>query len=111
MNRTIRISIRGRIIMAYLLVTIALLWVGPSMAQGYGIYDNRTGQFLGNVNSSKIDPNSISNPWGRYGSRWSPDSINNPYNMNSPRNPYNPTNSGYQVPSTPGVDTSMYRLY
>jgi hypothetical protein len=40
------------------------------------------------------DPESISNPFGRYGSRFSPDSINNPYgagnrfDINSPTNPY-----------------------
>lgn len=36
------------------------------------------GQYLGNLNSNRLDPNSISNPIGRYGSPISPDSINNP---------------------------------
>jgi len=40
---------------------------------------NRQYQYSGNVNSNSLDPNSISNPLGRYGSPLSPDSINNPY--------------------------------
>ena len=33
---------------------------------------------LGTVNQNRFDPNSISNPFGRYGSPLSPDSIHNP---------------------------------
>ena len=53
------------------------------------------GQFLGNVNSNRFDPNSIANPYGQYGYPYSPNSINNqygqygnPYSPNSVRNPY-----------------------
>lgn len=53
------------------------------------------GQYLGNLNSNRYDPNSVSNPYGQYGSRYSPNSINNPYSQygspyspNSVRNPY-----------------------
>lgn len=53
------------------------------------------GHYLGNVNTNKYDPNSISNPYGRYGNPYSPDSINNPYgrygnpySAQSVRNPY-----------------------
>ena len=35
-------------------------------------------KYLGN-NGSKYDPNSVNNPYGRYGSRYSADSINNKY--------------------------------
>lgn len=53
-----------------------------AMAQLYGgspqIYSN-DGKYLGNLNSNRYDPNSVSNPYGQYGSRYSADSINNPY--------------------------------
>lgn len=57
------------------------------------IYDSE-GNFRGNVNSNQYDPDSISNPYGRYGSQYSSDSIKNPYgaggryNSDSPYNPY-----------------------
>ncbi len=53
------------------------------------------GKYLGDLNSNKYDPNSVSNPYGQYGSKYSPDSINNPYGTygskysnQSPNNPY-----------------------
>jgi hypothetical protein len=36
-------------------------------------------QYLGNLSANRYDPNSTSNPYGRYGNPYSPDSINNPY--------------------------------
>ena len=44
--------------------------------------------------------NSIANPYGRYGSQYSPDSINNPYGAGSryaPDSPYNPYGQGMRV--------------
>jgi hypothetical protein len=53
------------------------------------------GTYLGNLNTNRFDPNSVSNPYGQYGSPYSPNSINNPYGQygnpyspNSVRNPY-----------------------
>jgi hypothetical protein len=53
------------------------------------------GTYLGEMNRNKYDPNSISNPYGEYGSKYSPKSINNPYGVygskysdQSPNNPY-----------------------
>lgn len=37
------------------------------------------GEYMGNLNDNQFDPNSVSNPFGRYGSKYSSDSINNPY--------------------------------
>ena len=61
---------------------------------GPGLYDNNGG-FHGNLNSNQYDPNSVSNPYGQYGSQYSSDSINNPYGQygsqyssESPNNPY-----------------------
>ena len=39
---------------------------------------SQDGKYLGKVSSNTLDPDSISNPVGRYGSPISPDSINNP---------------------------------
>ncbi|HCC85993.1 MAG: Uncharacterized protein XD92_0069 [Proteiniphilum acetatigenes] len=36
------------------------------------------GQYLGKITSNKSDPDAITNPYGRYGSRYSPFSIFNP---------------------------------
>ena len=63
------------------------------------LYD-KSGNYLGNVNKNPYDPNSISNPYGTYGSPYSPKSVNNPYGTyGSPyssegvANPYGSTNS------------------
>ena len=48
---------------------------------------------LGNFNSNKYDPNSVSNPYGQYGSPYSPKSVHNPYGVyGSPYSPYSATN-------------------
>ena len=61
---------------------------------GPKLYDSN-GDFHGNVNSNPYDPNSVSNPYGQYGSPYSPNSVNNPngvygspYGVESPNNPY-----------------------
>jgi len=62
----------------YLFVTVLLLCFDV-FAQQPILVDPNTGKYLGNYNSNPYDPNSISNPFGRYGSVYSPDSIRNPY--------------------------------
>jgi len=47
---------------------------------GPKLYGN-DGQFLGNLNSNQYDPNSVSNPYGQYGSKYSSTSINNQYSQ------------------------------
>lgn len=49
------------------------------------------GQYLGNLNENRYDPNSVANPYGRYGNPYSPDSINNPYGRYG--NPYSPNSA------------------
>ena len=56
---------------------------------------SQDGKYLGNLNTNQYDPNSVSNPYGKYGNPYSPDSINNqygvygnPYSNQSVRNPY-----------------------
>lgn len=42
------------------------------------LVDRKTGYYLGNLSTNQNDPDSVSNPNGRYGSKDSKDSINNP---------------------------------
>ena len=39
----------------------------------------QAGEYLGKLSSNKYDPDSVSNPYGTYGSKYSSKSINNPY--------------------------------
>ena len=74
-----------------------VLSVGAAAAQAGGppqIY-SPNGKYLGNLSSNPYDPNSVSNPYGTYGSPYSPNSIRNPYGQygspysnTSPTNPY-----------------------
>ena len=53
---------------------------------------NSQGQFMGNLNSNQFDPNSVANPFGKYGNQFSPTSINNPFGAGNPFSPDSPTN-------------------
>lgn len=66
----------------------------PYTTQGGRIY-SQDGAYLGRLNSNRYDPESVANPYGRYGSPYSANSINNPfgrygspYSVESARNPY-----------------------
>ena len=59
------------------------------------LVDRQTGKYLGTLSSNPNDPDSVSNPFGQYGSQYSQDSINNslgeygsPYSNKSINNPY-----------------------
>ena len=59
------------------------------------LIDQKTGQYLGNLSTNQDDPDSVSNPHGRYGSKTSEDSINNingkygsPQSNDNMNNPY-----------------------
>jgi hypothetical protein len=67
------------------------------------------GQYLGNLNGNRFDPNSVSNPFGRYGNQFSPDSINNPFSRwgsqfspDGVRNPFATGGSGVYGAPRPG---------
>lgn len=50
-------------------------------------------RYLGTLSSNPYDPDSVSSPFGVYGSRYSPDSVNNPYGRyGSPYSPYSARN-------------------
>lgn len=57
------------------------------------LIDPKTGKYLGTLSNNRYDPNSVSNPYGQYGSKYSPDSINNPYGQYGSRySPDSPNN-------------------
>ena len=56
---------------------------------------SKDGKYLGKLSNNRLDPDSTSNPLGRYGSSLSPDSINNSlgkygsrFSNESANNPY-----------------------
>jgi hypothetical protein len=57
------------------------------------LYDSQ-GNYRGKLSTNQFDPDSGSTPYDRYGNKFSPDSINNPFgagnqfNPDSPNNPY-----------------------
>jgi hypothetical protein len=68
--------------------------LNPYTSQGGRIIAH-DGTYLGRLNANRYDPESVANPYGRYGSRYSSTSINNPYSAygsrysnQSARNPY-----------------------
>lgn len=67
---------------------IFLLVTGAQAQTGSPIIVSPDGKYLGNLNSNPYDPNSVNNPYGRYGNPYSSDSINNPYGQYG--NPYSP---------------------
>jgi hypothetical protein len=87
------------IIISIVFILPAIAFAGPP-----GIYAP-DGTYLGNLSSNPYDPNSVSNPYGQYGSPYSPYSINNPYGQYgspySPNSPNNPYAVGGQRPPQP----------
>jgi|ERR1700687_3864601 len=59
------------------------------------------GVFLGVLSANKYDPNSVSNPYGPYGSKYSPTSINNPYSVYG--SPYSPLSATNPYATTPPI--------
>lgn len=45
-------------------------------------------EYIGKLSANPYDPDSVSNPYGRYGSPYSPYGGGNPYRSDSPTNPY-----------------------
>lgn len=55
------------------------------------LYDQE-GHYRGKLSTNQYDPDSVSNPYGRYDSPYSPDSIKNPFGAGNPYSPSSPTN-------------------
>jgi hypothetical protein len=74
--------------MKTLIVTLAIIAATPAVAWDFRDSSNSPkiyspqGEYLGNLNGNEFDPNSVANPFGRYGSEFSYDSVNNPYGPN-----------------------------
>lgn len=64
-------------ILAFTFLSLGIFYSGAARAQAPEIYSS-DGKYLGNLSANVLDPNSVNNPIGRYGSPLSSDSINNP---------------------------------
>ena len=81
--------------MKKMVLLISLVMAAVANAAPPILIDQKTGKYLGNLSTNQNDPDSVSNPHGRYGSKDSEDSINNPdgkygnsQSNDSPNNPY-----------------------
>ena len=78
--------------MRMLLAVMLLALAGVVEAQ-VSITVGPQGQYLGNPSANRLDPDSVSNPLGRFGSPLSPESVSNPIGRwGSPLNPSSVTN-------------------
>jgi len=78
--------------MTKILILAALLFPAMAFSATPGIYAP-DGTFLGDLSTNPYDPNSVNNPYGKYGSPYSPLSIKNPYSLyGSPYSPLSPNN-------------------
>src|SRR5215510_11755618 len=65
------------------------------------LYDQQ-GHYRGKLSANPYDPDSVSNPYGRYGNPYSADSLKNPYGAGNPYAPDSPTNpygKGWRIES------------
>jgi hypothetical protein len=74
--------------------------LNPYTTAGGKIYA-QDGTYLGRLNSNRYDPESVSNPYGTYGSPYSSTSINNPYS--SYGSPYSSEAATNPYTSTPPI--------
>lgn len=80
----------NKILLSVILLISTSVFAAPPI-----LVDRATGKYLGTLSSNPYDSDSVSNPYGRYGSIHSADSINNPYGKygsqysnDSANNPY-----------------------
>ena len=66
------------------------------------------GTYLGKLSANPYDPDSISNPYGVYGSRYSPTSVNNSYGQYGSRYSPNSANNPY-ASSSPSIQPERRR--
>ena len=88
--------------MINLYLTVALvisIMFNIAPAEAVGLYA-RDGTYLGEMNANPYDANSISNPYGKYGSPYSPTSIKNPYSKYGSPYSTESVNNPYITPST-----------
>lgn len=75
-------------------ILAAAMFAAPLFAGPPTLVNKQTGEYLGDLGGNKYHPNSTSNPYGQYGSKYG-NTINNPhsqygsrYSGDSPNNPY-----------------------
>ena len=76
----------------------------PYATEAPRLYDQH-GAYRGKLSTNPYDPDSTSNPYGRYGSLFSPDSLNNQFGAGNPYRPDSPTNpygSGWRIEGRTG---------
>jgi len=90
------------------LITLALA-AGITLSAQSPIVVSRDGKYLGDLSSNPYSPNSIANPYGRYGSPYSNQSANNPYATEAPIviAPRPSYTGGYPVYTAPPVRPAM----
>jgi len=91
--------------MKTLFTTIIFIAVNILEAQSPILISNE-GKYLGNLNDYPFDPNSVSNPYGLYGSPYSPDSVNNPYGLNGSEFSIDSPNNDYSIGKAPRIYSS-----
>jgi hypothetical protein len=67
----------GALVLLVLATAISAFGDDRSVVGGTSAVTPR-GKYLGRFNANRFDPESVANPFGRYGASSSPDSINNP---------------------------------
>jgi hypothetical protein len=65
--------------MKKILLTVIIIFSSSVFAGPPILVDSQSGKYLGTLSSNPYDQDSVSNPYGQYGSQYSQDSINNPY--------------------------------
>ena len=91
---------KSRMINFYLIVALVIsIMFNIAPAEAAGLYA-RDGTYLGEMNANPYDANSISNPYGKYGSPYSPTSIKNPYSKYGSPYSTESVNNPYVTPST-----------
>jgi hypothetical protein len=91
---------KSRMINLYLTVALVIsIMFNIAPAEAVGLYA-RDGTYLGEMNANPYDANSISNPYGKYGSPYSPTSIKNPYSKYGSPYSTESVNNPYITPST-----------
>ncbi|SES66794.1 hypothetical protein SAMN05216412_101162 [Nitrosospira multiformis] len=88
----------------------AFLLSGIAQAEPPHLRDRETGKYLGNLSANPYDPDSVNNPYGRYGNPYSADSINNPYGQYGSRYSPDSANNPYATnpPAVYGDDNYRY---
>lgn len=93
----------GAVILLVAIVIAVIVMAAPVRAELI-IVNPVTGQYLGNLNANQFDPNSVANPYGRYGSQYSMDSINNQFSQyGSQYSPNSATNQFAFPQLTPAI--------